>query len=45
MEPGVLILQKGISAVPSRIGLDASIVASVHSYGKLDYLESSARAA
>lgn len=44
MEPGVLRLQNGISAVPSRIGLDVSIVASVDSYGKLDYLESSARA-
>ncbi len=43
MEPGVLRLQNGISAVRSRIGLDVSIVASVDSYGKVDYLESSAR--
>jgi len=37
-------LQNGISAVASRIGLDVSIVASVDSYGKVDYLECSARA-
>ena len=43
VEPGVLRLQKGISAVPRSIGPDVSIVASVDSYGKVDYLEGSAR--